>query len=287
MKKWVSEITQMEEEVSGSLKAVSNLFLVTLKHLQGGCAFESFQEMFEDSCKSFQKEDVEFCRVRCALDSLLTALFYYKRAMVCHWWQRKKAELYFNISLLDCYESLLNLLLEETGEEIFCEVKGEHLFDEVFLLSHPMSFSKKKVSKEMEWIYKELKNNELLMYDSHFKYAVMRCKRTLFMSRFSWMQLLRNWGIGLSITLGTFLFIAIGRIAYNMCVEFPLLRLLSMERAGKVYDHKLVEVALQCRSFIDNGVEVFGSRILFFCLAVFLVIGIEYIVGKWSDRMYR
>lgn len=287
MKKWVSEITQMEEEVSGSLKTLSNLFLVTLKLLQGRCAFESFQEIFEDSCKSFQKEDVEFCRVRYALDSLLTALFYYKRAMVGHWWQRKKAELYFNISLLDCYESLLNLLLEETGEEIFCEVKGEHLFDEVFLLSHPMSFSKKKVSKEMEWIYKELKNNELLMYDSHFKYAMMRCKRTLFMSCFSWMQLLRNWGIGLSIILGTFLFIAIGRIAYNMCVEFPLLRLLSMERAGKVYDHKLVEVALQCRSFIDNSVEVFGSRILFFCLAVFLVIGIEYIVGKWSDRMYR
>jgi hypothetical protein len=287
MKKWVSEITQMEEDVSGSLKVVSDLFLVTLDHLQGGYAFEAFQEMFEDSCKSFKREEVEFCRVGYALDSLLTALFYYKQAMVCHWWQRKKAALYFNISLLDCYESLLNLFLEETGEVIFCEVKGEHLFDEVFLSSFPMSLSKKDVGKELEWIYKESKKNGLLMYESHFKYAMMRCKRTLFMSHFPWMQSFRNWGIGLSVVLGSFLFIAIGRIAYNMCVEFPLLRLLSMERAGKAYDRKLVEVALQCRSFIDNGVDVFGSRILFFCLAVFLVIGIEYIVGKWSDRIYR
>lgn len=207
--------------------------------------------------------------------------------MVCHWWQRKRYGLYFNFSLFDCYKLLLKLFAEETGEEMLYEVKEGELFEELYLSSIPTKHSKKAIWKETAWMYQLLKGKKLLAVESHFEYALMRNKRSWFMNRFPWMKTISNWGMALSVTLGTFLFIALVRIAYNMCVEFPLLRLMSMEGAGKVYNRKMVEVLLQYRSFVDNGAQVFGSRVLFFCSAFLIVVGIEYIVEKWSDRMYR
>ena len=96
---------------------------------------------------------------------------------------------------------------------------------------------------------------------------------------------LQSMGYSLSVILGISLFVAIARIAYNMCVEFPLLRLMSLENAGRAYDCGMVEVLLQSHSFLTNGIDVFGSRILFFCLAFMLVVGIEYVVEKLSDRI--
>ncbi len=61
------------------------------------------------------------------------------------------------------------------------------------------------------------------------------------MTRFPWMKTVSNWSTALSVTFRTFLLIALVRIAYNLCVEFPLLRLMSLERAGKLYDRKMVE----------------------------------------------
>ena len=285
IKQQVYEISQMEEELTEGLAAISQFFLITLSYLQGNFTSEFYQESFEETCQILQKEKM-FYRIAPAWDKLMTSFFYYKQAMVCHWWQRKRNELYFGLSLLDFYELLLKLFADETGEEIVCEVKNENLFDELFLSSEPVKLSKRKVWKETLWMYRYLQDKNLLAAESHFKYALMRNKRILFMNRFPWVKTISNWGMALSVTLGTFLFIAFVRIAYNMCVEFPLLRLMSLGGAGRTYDHKMVEVLLQCRSFIDNGVQVFGSRILFFCSAFLIVVGIGYIVDKWSDRMY-
>lgn len=286
IKQQVYEISQMKEELSESLIAVSRFFLVSLSYLQGERVAESYREAFEETCKILQKEEA-FYRVAPAWDALLTAVVYYRQAMVCHGWQRERNGLHFSLSLLDCYELLLGLSAEETGKEIACEVKGGELFEELFLSSKPVRFSKKEVWKELLRMYRLLREKELLAAESHFEYALMRNKRNLFMTRFPWMKTVSNWSMALSVTLGTFLLIALVRIAYNLCVEFPILRLMSLERAGKVYDWKMVEVLLQCRSFVDNGTQVFGSRILFFCSAFLIVAGIEYLVEKWSDNMYR
>lgn len=286
IKQQVYEISQMKEELSESLIAVSRFFLVSLSYLQGERVAESYREAFEKTCKILQKEEA-FYRVAPAWDALLTAVFYYRQAMVCHWWKRERNELHFSLSLLDCYELLLELSAEETGEEMVCEVRGGELFEELFLSSKPVTFSKKEVWKELLQMYRYLREKELLAAESHFEYALMRNKRSLFMTRFPWMKTVSNWSTALSITLGTFLLIALVRIAYNLCVEFPILRLMSLERAGKVYDRKMVEVLLQCRSFMDNGIQVFGSRVLFFCSAFLIVVGIEYMIEKWNDRMCR
>lgn len=286
IKQQVYEISQMKEELSESLIAVSRFFLVSLSYLQGERVAESYREAFEETCKILQKEEA-FYRVAPAWDALLAAVFYYRQAMVCHWWQRERNGLHFSLSLLDCYELLLGLSAEETGEEMVCEVRGGELFEELFLSSKPVTFSKKEVWKELLQMYRYLREKELLAAESHFEYALMRNKRSLFMARFPWMKTVSNWSTALSITLGTFLLIALVRIAYNLCVEFPILRLMSLERAGKVYDRKMVEVLLQCRSFMDNGIQVFGSRVLFFCSAFLIVVGIEYMIEKWNDWMCR
>lgn len=285
IKQEVYEIFMMEEMLSEGLVELSRFFLISLSYLQGKRVWVSYRESFEETCRILQEQE-DSCRMAPVLDALMASVFYYKLALTGPMKQRKTNQLHFSLSLQSCYGLLLQQFAEETGEEVACDIDGTYLFDELFLLSKPVKFSKKEVCGETRWMYRYLREKGLLVGDSYFENALMRHKRSLLMMRFPWMKVSRDWGIGVCVTLGLFLFIAIARIAYNMCVEFPLLRLLSMERAGKVYDHKLVEVALQCRSFIDNGVAVFGSRVLFFCLAIILVIGIEYLIRTWSDRIY-
>ena len=277
----------MEEDLPECLKEASRFYLASLRYLLGQTAVENYRKSFDKVCQTLQREDERCCRITPVLDSLLTSVFYYRLALSCNRWKRKENERFFNLSFLESYELLLKLFSEEVGETVESIVEGDDFFEEIYLSSRPSSFSKRKTGNELVWMYQQLRERKLLTTEPRFEYALMRNKTMLAMNRYPWISVGKNMGMVMAVTLGTALFISVTRIAYNMCVEFPLLRLLSIERAGKAYDNKMIEVALQCHSFLENGMHVFGSRVLFFCLAILWVVGIEYAVEKWNDRMYR
>ena len=86
--------------------------------------------------------------------------------------------------------------------------------------------------------------------------------------------------------MGLVLVIIVTRVIYNISVEFPLLQLMSMENAGRSYNYKMVEVLLECHSFLENGMSVLRGRILFFLIALFWTIGIGCIAEKLGERLY-
>lgn len=86
--------------------------------------------------------------------------------------------------------------------------------------------------------------------------------------------------------MGVFILLFIGRIAYDMTVEFPLMRLLSIEKMGKSYNYKIAEILMECHSLFKNGMDVFGSRLIFFCLSLLFVLGIECVAEKCGEKMY-
>lgn len=283
MKERVYDITQLEETPE-YLSLISYFFLNTLEYLKGFMPLKEYRKVFEEACTDLSKDKSGY-KVTEVLDSLLVATFYYKQTLGAYWWQQKTKRTFFNLSLLDSYDLLTDLFMQETGIEMDFGVDGSTLFEELALIGHLTSFPRQEIGKESCWMLSKLRENHLLKLESSLECALMRNKRSIFLGRYPMVKYLQSMGYVLSVILGISLFVAIARIAYNMCVEFPLLRLMSLENAGRAYDRRMVEVLLQSHSFLTNGIDVFGSRILFFCLAFMLVVGIEYVVEKLSDRI--
>ena len=280
----VFEITQ-EENISKSLEELACFFLVTLDYLRGGLTLEEYRTAFEGTCEILKKEKGSH-RAAQALDSLLTAVFYYKLTVNGFCWQRS-LRIYFNLSLADSYDLLIHLYEEETGEEIKEKPNNDKLFEELQLSGGLATFPKKEVWKETVRIFRKLKESGLLTLESHLGHALKQNKDELFLNRYPIVYLLGIFAGIVSIEMAIFILIFVARIAYDQLVEYPFARLMSLENAGKAYDHKMAEILTQSHSFIDNGIQVFGSRIIIFATAFLLFLLIVYIGGKIGERMYK
>ena len=149
------------------------------------------------------------------------------------------------------------------------------------------TFPKKEVWKETVRIFRKLKESGLLTLESHLGHALKQNKDELFLNRYPIVYLLGIFAGIVSIEMAIFILIFVARIAYDQLVEYPFARLMSLENAGKAYDHKMAEILTQSHSFIDNGIQVFGSRIIIFATAFLLFLLIVYIGGNIGERTYK
>lgn len=280
----VHEITR-SQTVSYSLMVTADFFLVTLSYLRGECTLKHYRAIFEEACSLLAREP-DCSRVVPAIDSLLTAVFYYKQAVTCRPWLYKKRKTLFNLSFMDSYEQLVSLYSQDMDEIVSCRLECEMLLEELLLSGGQHTFSDAEVWNETGWMFQQLKKYGLIAFDSHLKSALMRNKQRLFMNRYPVVKVLSRLGMVACVVMGLVLVIIVARVIYNISVEFPLLRLMSIENAGKSYNYKMVEVLLECHSFLENGMGVLRGRILFFLIALFWTIGIGCIAEKLGERLY-
>lgn len=280
----VREITR-SQTVSYSLMVTADFFLVTLSYLRGECTLKHYRAIFEEACSLLAREP-DCSRVVPAIDSLLTAVFYYKQAMTCRPWLYKKRKTLFNLSFMDSYERLVSLYSQNIDAMVSCRLESGNLLEELLLSGGRHTFSNSEVWNEAGWMFQQLKKNGLIAFESHLKSALMRNKQRLFMNRYPVVKVLSRLGMVACVVMGLVLVIIVARVIYNISVEFPLLRLMSMENAGRSYNYKMVEVLLECHSFLENGMSVLRGRILFFLIALFWTIGIGCIAEKLGERLY-
>lgn len=280
----VREITR-SQAVSYSLMVTADFFLVTLSYLRGECTLKHYQAIFEEACSLLAKES-DCSRVIPVMDSLLVAVFYYKQAVTCRPWLYKKRKTLFNLSFMDSYERLVGLYSQDMGERVSCRLESERLLEELLLSGGRHTFSNAEVWNETGWMFQQLKGHDLITFESHLKSVLVRNKQRLFMNRYPIVKVLSRLGMVASVAMGLTLVIIVVRVIYNISVEFPLLWLMSMENAGKSYNNKVVEVLLECHSFLENGMDVLRGRILFFLIALFWTIGIDCVAEKLGGRLY-
>lgn len=280
MKDRVFEITQLEDAPE-HLTIMSNFFLNTLDYLQGFISLDDYRTVFEETCVSLSKEKAGY-RMADSLDSLLAATYYYKQASTSCWWQQKTMKMRFNLLLFESYDLLIDLFMEETGEEIEPVLDHSTLFDELALSCNHDAFSFKEIDSACCWMLSKLRECRLLKLESRLECALMSNKEMIFYNRYPAVKHLVTMGITSGFILGGFLLIAIARVAYNLCVELPLLRLMSL--ADKPYAYKIGEIKALCQSFIENGFSVFRVHILFFCIVLLFVFGIGYIAETWGKK---
>ena len=264
------------------LAMVSNFFWNTVDYLKGGTSLPNYQLIFEEACGSFGKEEAHF-RVAPIWDSLLTALFYYKRAVTCAWLQREKNRVAFHLMLLDIYDSLTRLFMEETGEEVEHALSGERLLEELRLSGGPTFFSQKEIWKETLWMYDKSVENKLLTGSSNLGVTLRQNRRMLFFSRFPFMSFSEQLSDLLSGTTAIFLVLFLFRFFYNKMVELPLYQRIAMDRSVVLYKHRDMELWAQFHSFIDYGFPLFWREIILCLVPSLVVFGIEYMAGWYGN----
>lgn len=283
MRDRVFEIIQMEEAPE-YLTIMSNFFLNTLDHLQGSMSLEDYRTVFEESCVSLAKEKAGY-RMAGSLDSLLAAAYYYKQTLTSSWWQRKTMKMRFNLLLFESYDLLIDRLMKETGEELEPVLDHSTLFDELALSCNHDTFSLKEMDSACCWMLSKLRECRLLKLESHLECALMSKSEMIFYNRYPVVKRLVTLGIIFCFIQLILLLIAIIRIAYNVCVELPILRLMCL--ADKPYAYKIGEIEALCDSFIENGFSEFRLHILFFCIVLLFVFGIEYVAETWGRKRIR
>lgn len=266
------------------LATMSDFFWNTLDYLKGGTSLPDYRLIFEEACGSLGKEKARF-RVAPIWDSLLTALFYYKRAVTCAWWKREKNREAFHLMLLDSYESLTRLFMEETGEEEERALAGERLLEELELSGGPTSFSRKEIWEETLWMYDQSVGNKLLTGGSNLGNALRRNRRMLFFSRFPFMSFLEELSVLLSGMTAMFLALFLFRLFYNRMVELPLYQLIAMDRSGVLFKPRVAELWAQFHSFIDYGFLLFWREIVACLVPSLVVFGIEHMATWYGNRV--